>query len=149
MADLQIKIPRNPSWPVDTQLELRLGTEDASSLAASTPAGGVVVLTIPAWGPGGVLKQEEIGLGGGELGEGGLGGPEYPRAVLRYTYLPSKASCRLPIGISAVDEAGNRSGVLEAVLEINDPPQGARRLVAAPGASPGQVGLTWQRSKDA
>lgn len=163
MATIRALIDRDGAWPPDTRLRLMAGTENAASLAASTPAGGAAVAEIPAWaslfdhgglGAGGLgefplgLDAEVLGLGLGELGFGELGLRDEVRAVLERRIHPADVCCLLPIGILALDAAGNASLVTETVAEIADPPQGARGLAAAATANPGELALSWTESED-
>lgn len=153
-------VQRDPDWQPSDRLRLKLGSENAASLAASTPAGGTVVEEVEAWppqlkgglgsGPLGVdpLGSSSVGygLGVGELGYGALGDNTAPRVLLDDEYFPTDVTGVLPVGVTVTDEAGNESAVMETVIGINDPPKGARDLAVAGTGTPGEAALTWTES---
>jgi len=159
---ISARVHRDLDWLPTDQLRLKVGSEGAASLSASSPAGGTVVQEVDAWprqlrgGLGdGPLGEEPLGystvgygLGVGGLGYGALGVNDAPRVELEHEHLPTDVTAVLPIGVTVIDEAGNESSVLETVVAINDPPKGARGLGAAGTGTPGEVALSWTESPD-
>lgn len=162
MATLTVRVPREISWSTAHRLRLRVGSEGASSLSASTPAGGMVVAEVRPWqdlqpaGLGlGALGSESLGfpsegpgLGEGELGYGALGLDEQPRVALSADLRPVDRLARLPVGVDVVDGAGNVSAVVEQLVELSDVPAGVRDAQISAGASAGMARVTWTRSSN-
>ena len=92
--------------------------------------------------------EVQHGFGTGELGFESLGENEVPRAVLNFAINADDKCSFVPLGVRVVDQAGNVSAELEQLLWLADPPMGARDLVAAPTANPGEVHLSWTPSPD-
>lgn len=163
MAKLTAKVPRRIAWSAQDVLELWIGSENAASLAASSPAGGAKVAEAPAWGDafvrGGLgfdalgmnplgYTSVGFGLGVGELGYGELGIHDAPRAIITHNYRASDKCAVLPVGVKVRDACGNVSTVFETTVQIHDPPQGARNLAIASTGTPLQARLTWDASPD-
>lgn len=162
MATIRIKLITLLSWQPGDVLRLYAGSENAASLAASTPAGGVLVAEVEPW-PAGVARgglgtgalggaplgysSEGFGLGVGELGFGALGVNDVPRTTLEYEHLADDVCATLPVGVCIADAAGNESTKAEAVLQLSDPPQGARNLRVGSTGNIGEALLTWTPSK--
>ena len=163
MARLAVKIPRRLAWAASDVLEVHIGSENAASLAASTPSGGSKVAELPAWGDefvrggfggGGFgggsfgFASGGYGFGMGEFGYGEFGLHDAPRAVIEFDYSSSDKCATLPVGVKVRDACGNVSDVFETVVQLHDPPRGARNLQVAATASPLQARLTWDKSPD-
>lgn len=163
MAHLTAKVPRRIAWSAQDVLELWIGSENAASLAASSPAGGSKVAEVLAWGDafvrGGLgfdalglnpLGHTSVGygLGMGELGYGELGIHDAPRAVLTHEHRSADKCAVLPVGVKVRDACGNISTVFETTVQIHDPPQGARNLAIASTGTSLQARLSWDPSED-
>lgn len=162
MASLSVRVPRDINWTPAHRVRLRVGSENAASLAASTPAGGTLLTEARPWqeiAPAGWLidplgaaplgyPAEGLGLGQGDLFYGALGLSEAPRVLLQATVRPVDKLCRLPVGVDVIDEAGNVSAVVEQLIELSDLPRGVRRVTIEPGPSAGQAIVRWTRSAD-
>ena len=168
MAVITATIPRDLDWLPDDTLELYVGTENAADLASSTPAGGTLVAEISPW-PGGVGKGglgapglalgefilgnnpgdgRMLGEPGSVLGYGQLSIAMPAPAVIEYEYHATDKCATLPVGVSIVDAAGNRTTGPEDVVQLEDPPIGARSPAVAATANPGEVRLSWTASPD-
>lgn len=164
MIQLTVAVPRDLDWPLDTKLQLFIGSENAASLAASTPSGGTQVDELRPWGDGdikggfgqgafgeGAFGEEggAYGFGEGPFGEGPFGN-DLPDVQFTYRYNRTLVCCSLPFGVKAVDDAGNASAVAEGVVVIEDYPQGVRdfAIAAVAGPTPNKVGLSWTESLD-
>jgi hypothetical protein len=163
MALIRVKVQRLSTWSPTDRLRLYIGTENAASLAASTPAGGTMVMDVPAFdGPSG---SEKGGLGfeqldqaidvegapavdAGELDREELDVLALPRKVIEYRYFPGNRSATLPIGVKRADAAGNESAVVETVVQLADTPRAPRNVVAHATVNAGEVRLTWTQSPD-
>ncbi len=144
MARITVRVPVRSTWSITDRLRLYLGTENAASLAASTPAGGTLAAEVPARGDGAAV----YGWGEGEWGEGGWGGSAFPRAVLVADYLSTDKCAQLPLGVRVIDAAGNESDVYEGAAQLADPPIGARDLTVEPTDDPLEALLSWTASPD-
>ena len=69
-------------------------------------------------------------------------------AVITYEYYPTDKCATLPLGVSIVDAAGNRTTGPEDTVQLADPPIGARSPAVAATANPGEVRLSWTESPD-
>jgi hypothetical protein len=169
MATLRVKVGRKTTWLASDRLLLVLGSEGAADLAGSTPAGGTVVQTVEPWPNNGQTKggwgagrwgswvaeprRHGWGLGPltwrfgqGEWSQGAWGGSMPPRLVIEHVYRPAGACTTLPLGVKLRDVAGNVSDVLETVVEISDPPKGARDLRAVATVNDLEIRLTFTQS---
>lgn len=162
MALIIARVPRKIAWSITDQLQLWLGTENAASLAASTPTGGRLAAQVPAWGEGdahGGFGSEGFGEGGfggggtygfgdGEFGYGEFGIHDAPRAVLEAQHQSVDKCATLPVGVIVVDACGNASVLFETIAQIHDPPIGARDLTVTPTENTLEALLTWTESPD-
>lgn len=117
------------SWVPGDRVRLLIGSENASSLAASTPAGGTVVADSAV----------------GTLAAAGAtsGGKTVERRVL-----PEDKCAVLPIGVDAADAPGNDSAEFETWVQLNDAPDAATDPLLAATANPNEALLTWTASPD-
>lgn len=160
MAELSAKVNRDLDWTEQDKLRLRIGSENAASLAASTPAGGTVVDEQQAW-EGGMrggfgadpfgqapfgFSQVGYGFGEGEFGCGAFGINDAPRVQLSHRYRPDDVCAVLPIGVDVVDEYQNASSIVETRVGLNDSPDGIRDLAIAATATPLEARLSWTQS---
>ncbi len=172
MAKLTLTIPIDPDWSADDLLQLLIGTENAADLAASTPSGGTVerevaVFANPAmrggWGFGSWGGPDDDGIDGNHFTWGGVpphawGDASwgsgawwqgfYPDIVIEHDYDPTDKCATLPVGVRTRDQAGNVSAAVEQVVQIEDPPIGARNLAVVTTGSKNEARLTWTESPD-
>jgi len=133
MATLTVTATIPAAHTPDTVYRLLVGTENAASLAASTPAGGTRLIDLTL----------------GELADGS----GTSAIVLEATYTPDGRCATLPVGVAAIDAAGNVSSVVETTVNLADPPRGVNDLAISatdPGspAIDGAADLTWSVSPD-
>ncbi len=162
MAAVKVTIPRKASWSTQDKLVLFKGTENAASLAASTPAGGTRIDDRPAWEAGerrgrgsGVRGQGLRGYGPGSgvrglghRGDGLRGLLAAERVTLEHRHNATDVCAQLPVGVKVEDEAGNLSTVVEAVASIKDRPRGPRNLAVGSTGNKNEARLTWTGSPD-
>lgn len=163
MSLIRVKVMTDVDWSLSDRVELWLGSENAASLAASTPSGGRMVLEVPAWGDAGVkggfgadpfggvpfgFSQGGYGFGLGEFGFGAFGTSDVPRVRLEYHYPPSDKCATLPVGVKVRDLAGNRSNVIETIATFHAPPRPARRLTVHRTLNILEALLRWEASPD-
>jgi len=131
MAELRITIDRDLDWLTTDQVELWIGSEDAPDLASSTPAGGVLRRSVPAW-PNASTKAAAVAAS------------EPGSVTIVYTHRANHKCAVLPIGIKVRDAAGNASDVTETTAQLADPPRGVRGLTVGSTGSTGEAQLAWQ-----
>ena len=124
MGLIRVSVTVEPQWTDQTQLWLMIGSEFAPDLAGSTPAGGTVATRTSV----------------GDVAPGGV-------VVLEHDHRSVDKCATLPVGVLAVDEAGNTSVATEAVVQLADPPAAVPRPDVT-AAGPGTVTLTWPASAD-
>jgi hypothetical protein len=158
-------IPRDIDWLPDDQVEMWIGTENAADLANSTPAGGALATSQSPW-PGGagrggwgagtwgdfVYGSDPEGFGYGDAGVvwgyGAWGVNLAPPIEVEHDYYPADKCALLPVGVRIKDPAGNRSAVVEDLLQLADPPRGIRNLAAAATGNPNEVQMSFTESPD-
>ncbi len=128
MARLKLTGTLDPAWLDTDALVVLVGTENAASLAASTPPGGTVVKTLSV----------------AEAREGAA--PTTYR--IEYDYAPTDKCATLPVGIAAQDASGNRSAAVEDLIQVRDPPLGVDRPTASATANPNEATIAWALSTD-
>lgn len=128
-------------------LRLYIGTENATNLAASTPAGGTLVLAQAAL-VNGQAETYNWGLGAWGAPGSSWGSGFTPASEITYQYKPIDKSCTLPVGVKIADAAGNESSVIETVIQIADIPQGVRNLAVQATLNSNEALLTWTASPD-
>ena len=120
--------PATP-WRAGDVVRLRLGSEEAPSLAASTPPGGRVAASASAAGPDGQAVSP----------------------TLSAIHAAQDKSAVLPLGVEVVDAAGNASDPYEGFVQLADPPAPAGRPTVAATANPptpGEALITFSPSPD-
>jgi hypothetical protein len=130
VADLVVTVPRDADWTPAHRLGLFIGTEGAASLAASTPPGGTKVAEVPA-APVGVLGAAPV--------EGEV-------IAIRHRYQPADVCSTLPLGVAVRDLAGNWGDKTETVVQLSDPPRGARNLRVESTGNAFEARLIWSAS---
>lgn len=120
-----INVTVKATWSATDTLWLYRGSENAASLAASTPSGGTVV----------TKKQ----VGSAQTGA---------LIAMPFEYRATDKCGRLPVGVTCVNAAGNESSVLEMQLDLDQPPVPPGQPDVAAGAGPGEATLTWAASPD-
>lgn len=124
MAKISATVPVAGTWAADDRVQLRVGSEEAASLAASTPSGGVL------------QRERTVGDLAGEDAD----------LVLQAELIPNDPSATVPIGVQVLDVEGNASTVLERFALLADPPDGPRDLAVAATATAGEAALSWTAS---
>lgn len=127
MATLTVTATVPPSAVATDRARLYVGTENAGSLAASTPAGGEFV--------------EDIVIG------------DRSSVTFEHRLTPDDPCAALPVGVALVDAAGNASLATEQIVTLADPPAGVNDLAVAiaddgGGAIAGAADLAWTASPD-
>lgn len=125
MSRRTVLVTVEATWQASDRLRLYRGSENAASLAASTPHGGAEVMTKNV---GNVQPGSTI--------------------ALSFEYIPSDVCATLPVGVSCLDGSGNESAVLETVIEFMDPPEPPGRPDVAATENPGEAQLSWLASSD-
>ncbi len=160
MASISVSVPVDKDWQLDDELELLIGSENAASLAASTPAGGTSVSTTPATvNPGGfgagefgaaAFGYDDVtpGFGAGDFGLTEFGENDESQRVLEHRYLPADTLAVLPVGVRLVDPVGNASALIETLVGLADLPQGASGIAVASTGNTNEARLTWTESPD-
>ena len=121
MAVFTLSISIDPSWSASDELVVMAGTENADSLAASTPAGGTEVY------------REAIGVRAGLTGT----------MTIEFEVFTNDPSAVIPLGVKLADQAGNESSVFETFDRARDAPDSAGRPAVAATANPNEALITW------
>lgn len=129
MAKLKLTGTIKGAWADSDVLVLLIGTENAASLAASTPSGGSVAKRV-------TVKDARVG---------GSAGTTYR---IDYEYEPDDKCATLPLGLAIEDPNGNRSSVDEDVVQIEDRPLGVGRPTATGTGNPNEATIAWTLSED-
>ena len=128
MARFRITASVKEAWLDSDKLVVLVGSENAASLAASTPTGGTFVKTS-------TVAAAKL--------------PSDPTTVrLEYDYTPTDKCASLPVGLASCDPQGNTSTPDESILQLRDPPRGVPRPTAAATESANEAQLTWTLSPD-
>lgn len=125
MAKIRITVIVHASWVSTDKLRVYRGSENAASLAASTPTGGNLVETraVGTAAPGSDLTFD-------------------------FGYSPTDKCATLPVGVILEDAAGNQQTVLQTTVALRDPPRAPGRPSVAATANPGEATLAWAASPD-
>lgn len=121
---INVTVPAG-GWADDDKVLLYVGDENAADLAASTPAGGRLVKTLP-------------------VGQATAAGTVI---AIRHTHNTTDKCATLPYGVKLKDAAGNVNTLTEDVAQLADPPAGVGRPGVTSGKS-GQAVFTWLASTD-
>ncbi|MEM9415005.1 MAG: hypothetical protein AAGA29_05935 [Planctomycetota bacterium] len=124
MGLIRVSVTVEAAWTDQTELRLMVGTESAANLAASVPAGGTVAAVA-------------------EVGDTASGDV----VVLEHEHRAADKCGTLPVGVVAVDAAGNVSAVTETTVQMADLPAAVGRPDVSSAAS-GEITLTWTASPD-
>lgn len=128
MARIRVTIPVDPAWDAADKVVLLVGSENAGTLAASTPAGGTVAAVVEV-----AERADEVS-------------PD-PIVITAEVQVSDKCAM-LPIGVAVEDEHGNRSTPLESFERVFDVPRGARDHAIAATENPNEALLTFAASLD-
>ena len=124
MSLIRVSVTVEATWTDQTQLRLMIGTEGAADLVTSVPAGGTAA------------TEQLVG----DIPTGQV-------VVLEHEHRATDKCATLPVGVHAIDAAGNVSAVTETVVQLADLPQAVARPDVT-GPAPGSVTLAWTASPD-
>lgn len=110
-------------WQPSDAIQVYIGQENAADLAASDSVKRVARMKV------------------GNAAEGSV-------VEIAFEYAATDICATLPIGVSVIDEAGNESDKLEALLQLADPPDPPGRPNVSATANPGEATLAWLASAD-
>ena len=125
MAYFELTVDVDPQWTAKTRLRVYAGSENAQSLASSSPAGGKLVRQVAAFDD-----------------------PAETQTVIGFNLRVSDKCAVIPYGVVAVDEAGNESPIFETFDRVKDVPEGVDASAPQSTGTSGEAMIDWPASED-